>query len=194
MPREATPSSGNNYGVDGNGNQVSLDGYWSSDAYPLLLWRIAGHVANAAHNHFCLLCPYGIRADRFCHLSEDGGYHIAIGALIVSERIGEPDRIKWDDGELWYRREGLPSAYIIGDRWSGAPAHLPALTSPNTEWIRQPAQSCYNTFVLYKLCSVCCSSSSNISSVSSCTPGATPELLPRSSTSAASEVLPPWRK
>ena len=194
LPREVAPSSGNDYGLGGSGNKVSLDGYWSSNSYPLLLWRIAGHVANAAHNQFCLLCPYGRLADRFCNLSKDGRNHIAIGELIVGEHIDEPDLIKWDDGETWYRREGLPSAYIIGDRWSGAPALLPALTSPNTEWIRQPPQSCYNAFVLYKLCSVCSSSSSNNSSVSSCTPGATPERVPRASTCAASEVLPPWRK
>ena len=190
LPRETTPSVGNNYGVDGKGNPVSIDGYWSSNEYPLLQWRIAGHVANRAHNQFCLLCPYGIRADRFCYLSDDGNQHIAIGELFVSTDL-EPDCIKWDDGEIWHRREGIPSAYIVGDRWSGAPANLPALTSLNTEWIRQPAQSCYNQFVLYKLCSVfCSSSSSNNSSVSSCTPGATPW----STSSAAAEIKPPWRK
>ena len=180
LPREAAPSSGNIYGVDGNSNQVSLDGYWGSNAYPLLLWRIAGHVANRAGGHYCLLCPYGIRADRFCYLSPDDNSHIAIGELNVSERLGEPDCIKWDDGEEWLRREGIPSAFIVGDRWSGDPAHLPPLTSLDTEWIRQPAQACYSKFVLYKLCSVCRSSSSSNSCVSSCTP--------------ASMELPPWRK
>ena len=64
LPREAAPSSGNCYGVDGNSNQVSLDGYWGSNAYPLLLWRIAGHVANRAGGHYCLLCPYSSRAEK----------------------------------------------------------------------------------------------------------------------------------
>ena len=79
----------------------------------MLLWRISGHVANAAHNQFSLLCPYGRLADRFCHLSEDGKDHETIGELVVGERVGVPDRIIWDDGDTWYRREGFPSAYII---------------------------------------------------------------------------------
>ena len=195
LPREAAPDTGNAYGIDGNGNQVSLDGYWSSNCYPLMLMRIAGHVANAAHNQFCLLCPYGRLAQRFCHLSEDGNHPVAIGELIVGELIGEPDRIKWDDGETWFRREGFPSAYVIGDRWSGNPKHLPALTAPNTEWIRQPPLPCYTNFVLYKLCSVCSSSSSNISSTAGSTPGATPKAKPRLLISGvASEAPPPWRK
>ena len=179
LPREAAPSSGNFYGVDGNNNHVSLDGYWNSNAYPLLLWRIAGHVANRAGGHYCLLCPYGSRAEKFCYFSPGDNSHVAVGELIVSRRPSAPDSIKWDDGEEWFRRGGMPSAFIVGDRWSGDPAQLPPLTSHDTEWIRQPAQACYNSFVMYKLCSVCRSSSSGNSSVSSCTP--------------ASEALPPWR-
>ena len=128
-------------------NYGPIDGYWSSDSNPILLMRIAGHVAMSAHNLFCLLCPFGKFGDKICHVNEDGTF--TVGELIVGTDL-EPDFIRWDDGDAWVRRDGFPTGYFVGDRWSGLAKHLPPCYS-DTEWVLQPLQPIYTQFALYRL-------------------------------------------
>ena len=105
------------------------------------------HVASAAHQRYCILVPHGKFGDRICHINEDGTH--TIGTLAVGNDL-EPDRIHWRDGDIWVRRSGFPSKYLVGERWSGRAKDLPTC-QPNTEWVLQPSPSCYDQFGLYKL-------------------------------------------